>query len=105
MSNEDKILSLFSLQKKFEALFGEKLEVVRTPQVSMYKSLKFVGFTLAYLFFLFSHPILFSPLPFPSVSISLINLFISFQQREAPRFLAHFKGRFIIHKVTRASVN
>ena len=23
----------FSLQKKFEALFGEKLEVVRTPQV------------------------------------------------------------------------
>lgn len=26
-------------------------------------------------------------------------VFIHFQQREAPRFLAHFKGRFIIHKV------
>ncbi|XP_046856352.1 protein flightless-1 homolog isoform X2 [Xenia sp. Carnegie-2017] len=45
------LIFTFSLQKKFEALFGEKLEVVRTPQ-----------------------------------------------QREAPRFLAHFKGRFIIHK-------
>ncbi|CAH3013556.1 unnamed protein product [Porites evermanni] len=41
----------FSLQKKFEMLFGEKLEVVKTQQ-----------------------------------------------QQEAPRFLAHFKGKFIIHK-------
>ncbi|XP_020611337.1 protein flightless-1 homolog isoform X2 [Orbicella faveolata] len=41
----------FSLQKKFEMLFGEKLEVMKTQQ-----------------------------------------------QQEAPRFLAHFKGKFIIHK-------
>ncbi|XP_068672970.1 protein flightless-1 homolog [Montipora foliosa] len=41
----------FSLQKKFEMLFGEKLEVLKTNQ-----------------------------------------------QQEAPRFLAHFKGKFIIHK-------
>lgn len=41
----------FSLKKKFELLFGDKLEVLKTNQ-----------------------------------------------QQEAPRFLAHFKGKFIIHK-------
>ena len=31
---------------------------------------------------------------------SLLNSFLRFfQQQEAPRFLAHFKGKFIIHKV------
>ena len=31
---------------------------------------------------------------------SLLNIFLRFfQQQEAPRFLAHFKGKFIIHKV------
>ena len=31
---------------------------------------------------------------------SPLNIFLRFfQQQEAPRFLAHFKGKFIIHKV------
>ena len=34
------------------------------------------------------------------LNISPLNFLLRFfQQQEAPRFLAHFKGKFIIHKV------